>query len=90
MRRTHLRGHGNISKRLLIHVGAFNLSLIASIRSSEVRPWENVRGPDLRKLPFPYCNSILETAIWSPSMFPVTATLISDFLVSPAMNFLAC
>jgi len=28
MRRTHLRGHKNILKRLLIHVGAFNLSLI--------------------------------------------------------------
>jgi transposase len=28
MRRTYLRGHKNILKRLLIHVGAFNLSLI--------------------------------------------------------------
>jgi len=28
MRWTHLRGHENILKRLLIHVGAFNLSLI--------------------------------------------------------------
>ena len=28
MRRTHLRGQTNILKRLLIHVGAFNLSLI--------------------------------------------------------------
>lgn len=28
MRRTHLRDHGNIIKRLLIHAGAFNLSLI--------------------------------------------------------------
>jgi hypothetical protein len=28
MRRTHLRGHRNILKRLLIHVGAFHLSLI--------------------------------------------------------------
>ncbi len=28
MRRTHLRHHDNILKRLLIHVGAFNLSLI--------------------------------------------------------------
>jgi hypothetical protein len=28
MRRTHLRGHKNVLKRLLIHVGAFNLSLI--------------------------------------------------------------
>jgi transposase len=28
MRRTHLRGHGNILKRLLIHASGFNLSLI--------------------------------------------------------------
>ena len=28
MRRTHLRGHENILKRLLIHGGAFNLSLV--------------------------------------------------------------
>ena len=28
MRRTHLRGHRNIFKRLLIHIAAFNLSLI--------------------------------------------------------------
>jgi transposase len=28
MRRTHLRGHDNILKRLLVHVGAFNLGLI--------------------------------------------------------------
>jgi hypothetical protein len=28
MRRTHLRGRENILKRQLIHVGAFNLSLI--------------------------------------------------------------
>ena len=28
MRRTHLRGHRNILKRLLLHVAAFNLSLI--------------------------------------------------------------
>ena len=25
MRRTHLRGHENILKRLLVHAGAFNL-----------------------------------------------------------------
>ncbi len=28
MRRTHLRGHRNIVKRLLIHSGAFNLGLV--------------------------------------------------------------
>ena len=28
MRRTHLRGHENILKRLLIHAGGFNLGLL--------------------------------------------------------------
>jgi hypothetical protein len=28
MRRTHLRGHDNILKRLLIHVSGFNLGLV--------------------------------------------------------------
>ena len=28
MRRTHLRHHNNIAKRLLVHVGGFNLSLV--------------------------------------------------------------
>ena len=28
MRRTHLRGHDNILKRVLIHAGAFNLGLL--------------------------------------------------------------
>ena len=28
MRRTHLRGHANILKRLLVHIGGFNLSLL--------------------------------------------------------------
>ena len=28
MRRTHLRGHTNILKRLLVHVGGFNLGLL--------------------------------------------------------------
>jgi transposase len=30
MRRTHLRHHNNIAKRLLVHVGAFNLGLVMS------------------------------------------------------------
>ena len=45
MRRTHLRGHKNILKRLLIHVGAFNLSLIfrTLLGSGTPRELENRR-----------------------------------------------
>ena len=28
MRRTHLRGHANILKRLFVHIGGFNLGLL--------------------------------------------------------------
>lgn len=46
MRRTHLRGHRNILKRQLIHVGAFNLSLIfrAQTGSGTPREWKNRLG----------------------------------------------
>ena len=43
MRRTHLRGHKNILKRQLIHVGAFNLSLILRklLGAGTPREWNN-------------------------------------------------
>ena len=43
MRRTHLRKHANILKRQLIHVGAFNLSLILRklIGAGTPREWRN-------------------------------------------------
>lgn len=43
MRRTHLRKHSNILKRQLIHVGAFNLSLILRklVGSGTPREWRN-------------------------------------------------
>ena len=46
MRRTHLRGHENILKRQLIHVGAFNLSLIfrALIGAGTPRELKNRRA----------------------------------------------
>ncbi len=46
MRRTHLRGHKNILKRQLIHVGAFNLSLILRqlMGAGTPREWRNRGG----------------------------------------------
>ncbi len=46
MRRVHLRGHDNILKRQLIHVGAFNLSLILRLKLGAGTPRElhNLRG----------------------------------------------
>jgi hypothetical protein len=46
MRRTHLRGHQNILKRQLVHVGAFNLSLILRqlLGAGTPREWRNRCG----------------------------------------------
>ena len=38
MRRTHLRGHANILKRLCIHVGGFNLGLFMRTLCGVARP----------------------------------------------------
>lgn len=38
MRRTHLRRHPNILKRLLIHAGGFNLSLVLRKRTGFGKP----------------------------------------------------
>jgi transposase len=54
MRRTHLRGHANILKRLLIHVAGFNLSLIMrkllgfgtarGLQGLAARLWDGLHG----------------------------------------------
>jgi hypothetical protein len=46
MRRTHLRGRQNILKRQLIHVGAFNLSLVLRKLKGAGTPreWKNRSG----------------------------------------------
>jgi transposase len=46
MRRTHLRHHDNILKRLLIHIGAFNLSLLlrkATGKGTPRRMWDTLK-----------------------------------------------
>ena len=44
MRRTHLRCHDNIIKRLLIHAGAFNLSLVMRKTSGRGTPEASREG----------------------------------------------
>jgi len=46
MRRTHLRGQKNIFKRLLIHVGAFNLGLLVRtmLGAGKPREWKNLHA----------------------------------------------
>lgn len=48
MRRTHLRGHENILKRLLVHTAGFNLSLIMRQRFGIGKPRRLQDYPELR------------------------------------------
>jgi hypothetical protein len=76
MRRTHLRGQKNIQKRLLIHVGAFNLSLIfrSMLGAGKPREWKNRHALvlfllfelfDFRRL---RNRKTLPFSIWSPPL----------------------
>src|SRR5258708_6983330 len=60
MRRCYLRGHQNILKRQLIHVGAFNLSLILrkSLGAGTPRQLKNRAQQWLHRL-FAACKSFL-------------------------------
>lgn len=66
MRRTHLRGHENILKRQLVHVGAFNLSLILrkALGAGTPRQWKDLEGA--RFLLFIYYLLVGKIAIGSP------------------------
>src|SRR6266404_5837718 len=63
MRRTHLRGQKNILKRLLIHVGAFNLSLIfrSMLGAGKPRELRNRLTSLLQQLFF------LLSRLWTPT-----------------------
>lgn len=74
MRRCHLRGQGNIWKRQLIHVGAFNLSLILrkQLGAGTPREWKNRFGRLVLTLylPFPcpmnqkrFCRSRISASV---------------------------
>src|SRR6266478_539582 len=66
MRRTHLRGHENILKRQLVHVGAFNLSLILRkvLGAGTPRQWNDLGGTPF--LLFIYYLLVGKIAIGSP------------------------
>jgi hypothetical protein len=44
MRCTHLRGHENILKPQLVHVGAFNLSLRKALGAGTPQQWKDLDG----------------------------------------------
>ncbi len=89
MRRTHLRGHANILKRLLIHAGGFNLGLLMRhlIGSGTPRGLQDRLAPViamLLSLIGATCRWFLTISAWQPIMAaarPVTSptTTIGDF-----------
>jgi hypothetical protein len=89
MRRTHLRGHANILKRLLIHAGGFNLGLLMRhlIGSGTPRGLQDRLGTViamLLSLIGATCRCFLTISPWQPIMAaarPVTSptTTIGDF-----------
>jgi transposase len=89
MRRTHLRGHANILKRLLIHAGGFNLGLLMRhlIGSGTPRGLQDRLATViamLLSLIRATCRCFLTISAWLPIMAaarPVTSptTTIGDF-----------
>jgi len=82
MRRTHLRGHENIRKRLLIHVGACNLGLLMrSICGAGTPKGLRARGAALRAL----TEALLAPRTWHLRL-PAGATVLnptSPRLIAP-------
>src|SRR5262245_21781366 len=58
MRRTHLRGHANILKRLLVHAGAFNLGLLMRKMFGRGTP-RGLQGRELSVWAFGFVVAIL-------------------------------
>ena len=88
MRRTHLRGHPNILKRLLIHVAAFNLSLILR-REVGVGTPRGLQGHWNRVL---FCFGLAWRVLEALGQRPARqqATSASRFRVSPLPDKTLC
>jgi transposase len=67
LRRTHLRGHQNILKRLLVHAGAFNLGLLMRQAFGRGTP----RGWQGRRFgigPLEIAFAIVVARVWTAAM----------------------
>ncbi len=92
LRRVHLRGHDNILKRLLIHVGAFNLGLlmrqlvgIGTPRSLQGRAIALLRGLwSLMRLLRAPCDAVWTVCRPSASFGDLFETRRERWFVSPA------
>ena len=64
MRRTHLRGHENILKRLLVHAGAFNLGILMRKAFGRGTP-RGLQGRPLDAGPLDIALGTLVDAFWT-------------------------
>ena len=85
MRRTHLRGRKNVLKRLLIHVGAFNLSLVVRKKLGAGTP----RGLAAAKTAFASLQKVLLGALSTPrASLPRLGNLLGRRSPSPRLAVL--
>jgi transposase len=64
MRRTHLRGHENILKRLLVHAGAFNLGLLMRQAFGRGTP-RGLQGRQVDPRVLPIAFDLLVDSLWT-------------------------
>jgi hypothetical protein len=85
MRRTHLRGHQNILKRQLIHVGAFNLSLILRklMGAGTPRGMEQPRRPASFAGLFPACTPGRSESAMQRSNLKIPHEILSESTKPP-------
>ena len=77
MRRTHLRGHGNILKRLLVHASAFNLGLLMRQLCGRGTP----RGLQGRRLAT--CSLHIVLRMFFPRLWMTTRVLLEHVRCRP-------
>jgi len=78
MRRTHLKGQSNILKRLLVHVAAFNLSLVLRKLVGHGTPRELAGAPESSVCRVSRALAAHTASYWEPLCCTAVATLSSD------------
>jgi len=86
MRRTHLRGHANILKRLLVHAGAFNLGLLMRKTFGRGTP-RGLQGRQCSDRLLEIAAGVLITSLWALAdrvsrLLPPVSRLVSPSMAA--------
>ena len=81
MRRTHLRGHRNILKRLLVHASAFNLGLLMRQACGRGTP-RGLQGRRFALGALEMALAIVDARIWTAAMRTIVQTELMQQIVS--------